>query len=227
MAPYHDLQILIASSNNKLTLEESLKIYDSLYLENAIDSLFEQFDITSCYVSVLDRQIKNIIPDIYRNDKGFNLKLNFSNEKKNFSPYINKNVSVMVVNDTIDSEWFPIKDDKNLTDSFKGTLCKVNDLLYISTASGRQGVMSSAVKDVMKHNKLDTVSVAKKNYFKSSPIFIYFPKSGENHDILKIAIFAHFTKSQTAIQHFGTDSTEELKLPLSLNITKNVLEFYV
>ena len=225
--PYHDLLILIASSNNKLTLEESLKIYDSLYLENAIDSLFEQFDITSCYVSVLDRQIKNIIPDIYRNDKGFNLKLNFSNEKKNFSPYINKNVSVMVVNDTIDSEWFPIKDDKNLTDSFKGTLCKVNDLLYISTASGRQGVMSSAVKDVMKHNKLDTVSVAKKNYFKSSPIFIYFPKSGENHDILKIAIFAHFTKSQTAIQHFGTDSTEELKLPLSLNITKNVLEFYV
>ena len=224
---YHDLQVLIGSSDSSLASEEMLKIYNSMYLEESIDSLFEQFNINHCYVSILDRQIKKVIPDLYLNNNEFNLKLNFSDEDKKFSPYKNKDVTVIIVNDVIDSEWFPVQGNQNQTDSFKSTLCKVNELLYISTASGKQGVMTSAIKDIVKKDKLETVSVAKKNYFKSSPIFLYFPKLGEKHEILNIAKLLHYSKSQTAIQHFGTDSTEETKLPISLNITKNILEFYI
>lgn len=224
--PFHNIQTFISSSN-KITIEEMTKIYNSTYLEDSIDNLFEEFDIKHCYVTLLDRQIKNIIPGLYSKDC-FNLKFNFSKEDKEFYPYKNDSVSVIVVNDTIDSEWFPVKDDENQTNSFSTTLCKVNDLLYISTASGRQGVMSSTtIKKIGGKDKLDNLSIAKENYFKSSPIFLYFSKIGTTHDALEIAIFLHFTKSQTAIQHFGTDSTEEIKLPLCLNLAKNLLECYI
>lgn len=224
--PFHNIQTLISSSS-KITIEDMTKIYSSTYLEDAIDNLFEEFDIKHCYVNILDRQIKNIIPGLYSKEQ-FNLKVNFSNEPKEFYPYKNDNVSVIVINDTIDSEWFPIEDNENQTNSFSTTLCQINDSLYISTASGRQGVMSSTtVKKVGGKDKLDNFSIAKENYFRSSPIFMYFSKVGKEHNALSIAIFLHFTKSQTAIQHFGTDSTEEIKLPLCLNLAKNLLECYI
>jgi hypothetical protein len=56
---------------------------------------------------------------------------------------------------------------------------------------------------------------------------MYFAKVGQEHNPLDIAIFLHFTKSQTAIQHFGTASTEELKLPFCLDTAKKLIECYV
>lgn len=218
---YNELLVMLASDNKKENFNYSVS-----YLEDAIDEACDIFDVKHSVVYILNRQLKSTVPYIKNLNGNFNLKINNSDDTKDFVEYKNDKVTVILVDDTIEAEWFPVDDNGEIKkSSFCATLSQINEKLFMSICSGKQGVLQNFMYGNSKIYREDSFKTIKEKVFKSEPILMYFGKTAKGYENLLVARDAHFSKTDTSIQHYGVGSTEETKLPLGLNITALASKF--
>lgn len=209
---YNELLVKLASTIDSKDKYE----YGLTYIEDSIDDLFIKYNIESATAYLPIRCFNDHLSIIKNPEEGFNLKLQLLDEKKQVLSYQNDKLTTILIDDTIEGEWFKYENNEEKETSFSSILAPISDNLYVSICSGRQGVMQSFIKDNMKINREDFID---KKVFKSEPILMYFSNVSKLHDKLEIARMAHFSKIETSIQHTSMDSgTEETKLPLALHL---------
>lgn len=199
--------------------------YSPSYIEDCIDDIFSLFGVESCTVHLLSRQFRNVIPGILTSGKDFNLKMPKNTDASRLTKYKNENVTVIVIDDTINAEWFPYIDEKSKETSFYTILAPIDSKTYFSICSGKQGVLQQHMGTDCKINREDTSDTISKKIFKSEPILMHFVKVADGVNTLDVARIAHHSKTDTSIQHYGAKSTEETKLPIALNIAKISTEY--
>lgn len=204
-----------------LTKKGDISKLNNNILEVAIDEFIEQYKDDDIVLNLHYHSLKRIMP--YLNDYGsgnINIKVDIEKGEKEYHAYNNDNVSILIIDDTIEAEWVPLAGTERQTTSLPNVFVMIDENTALSV-SDTQGVTQQKLKKAVKGKKEDSaLNISKSIYSKNEPCLIYCAKVSISQTSENLCSIAHQLKRNSSIQYFRPKGMglECTKLPLPLHL---------
>lgn len=215
---YHEflLELSITKKKGNLT-----KLGNDI-IELAVNDFIDEFKTDNIILNLHYHSLKKYMPYLRNNGVGdLNMKVDLEKGSKEYIPYNNENVSVLIIDDSMEAEWVPLSEDGRETTSLPGVFIMIDENTAMSI-SDTQGVTQQALKKAVKGKKEDSkINIGKSIYSKNEPCIIHCAKTGKNETSINLCSIAHQLKRNSSIQHFrpkANGGLECTKLPLPLHL---------